>query len=360
MVNKRTVINVISGKGGTGKTLLTAVIAEMLGNEGARVLVVDLDIFVRGLTALLYFHKNESLVVTEKHEIPVSSFFKYKGSLPSHSYPGKKSNSSTTPSAHRKVSISRYRSFDVLPSVAYVNQLLDFRDMMPCSLEEASRIISSLLENIPNHYDFIFLDSRAGYDELIAASHEISDFSICVEEDDDISMITTDNLIEQLRSDNKSKNLFRLKNKVRSDKQTFSPVSNGITFLGSIPFDTDVLNSFGTKGFWADINKSIYYEAVKNVWNTLSKKMSLGIVLQEQRISPLGSGKFEKKLSLLSINKRILFLYGSFISGFCLLYFIFRNETLYVNGFNPDIGILLISLSGLLLSVFSIFLNNRR
>ncbi len=357
MIKKRTVINVISGKGGTGKTLFTAVVAEMLGNEGAAVLVADLDIFVRGLTALLYFHKNESLVVTEKHEIPVSSFFKYKGSLPSNSHPNRKNSAAN---AKRKVSISRYRSFDVLPSVAYVNQLLDFRDMMPCSIEEATRIVSSLLENIPNNYDFIFLDSRAGYDELIAASHEISDFSVCVEEDDDISMITTDNLIEQLRSDNKTKNLFRLKNKVRSDKQSFGSSANGITFLGSIPFDTDVLNSFGTKNFWPDINKSIYYEAARSAWNTLSKKMNLGFLLPEVRISPLGSGKFEKRLSLLSINKRILFLYGSFISGFCLLYFIFRNELLYVNGFNADIGILLTSLSGLLLSIFAIFMNNRK
>lgn len=355
MVKKRTVINVISGKGGTGKTLFTAVAAEMLGNEGASVLVADLDIFVRGLTALLYFHKNESLVVTEKHEIPVSSFFKYKGSLPD----SNRRNSGGT-NSKRKVSISRYRSFDVLPSVAYVNQLLDFRDMMPGSIEEAAKIVSSLLENIPNDYDFIFLDSRAGYDELISASHEISDFSICVEEDDDISMITTDNLIEQLRSDNKFKNLFRLKNKVRSDKQVTGSTSNGITFLGSVPFDTDVMNSFGTKNFWMDINKSIYYEAVKNIWNTLSNKMNLGFVLQETRISPLGSGKFEKKLSLLSINKRILFLYGSFISGFCLLYFIFRNKFLYVNGFNSDIGILLVAFLGLLMAFFAIFLNNKK
>ena len=350
MNNHMKIINIISGKGGTGKTLFTAVVAEMLGNEGASVLVVDLDVFVRGLTALLYFHKNESLKITENEDIPVSAFFKTKGILNNKNY-------------NKNISISRYRSFDVFPSVTAVNELLDFRDIMPDNVEEATCILNDLLDSIPNKYDFIFFDSRAGYDELISASHSISDLSICVEEDDDISMVTTDNLIEQLRRDSKSKNLFRVKNKVRTEKRPFEGASNGITFLGNIPFDTDVLNSFGTKSFWGDISKSIYREAVIGVWNTLSKKMSLGFTMKETRISPLGNKKVEKKLSMLSSLNRVFFVYGVIISIVSSLLVFggnkFLNELLGVFDDPIRLVALITSLFGISMTVFSVFRNRK-
>jgi septum site-determining protein MinD len=93
------------------------------------------------------------------------------------------------------------------------------------------------------------------HDELISASHLVSDLPICVEEDGEISMVTTDNLIEQLRSDSKNKNLFRVKNKVRTVKPSSEVTSNGITFLVNVPFDTDVLNSFGTPFFGEEKSK---------------------------------------------------------------------------------------------------------
>ena len=34
-------INVVSGKGGTGKTLLCTILAELLGNQNVNVLVID-------------------------------------------------------------------------------------------------------------------------------------------------------------------------------------------------------------------------------------------------------------------------------------------------------------------------------
>ncbi len=79
--NKHKIINIVSGKGGTGKTLFSAILAELLGNHGIRVLVVDLDVFVRGLTSLLYFHQGESLRVVHDDDLTVSSYFVNKGYL---------------------------------------------------------------------------------------------------------------------------------------------------------------------------------------------------------------------------------------------------------------------------------------
>ena len=53
------IINIVSGKGGTGKTLLVAVLAELLSRKRAKVLLIDVDIFVRGLTCLLYYQQDK-------------------------------------------------------------------------------------------------------------------------------------------------------------------------------------------------------------------------------------------------------------------------------------------------------------
>src|SRR6266550_1196467 len=95
-----TIINVISGKGGTGKTLFSAILAEMLGNKGVSILVVDMDIFVRGLTALLYFQRGESLLITERDDLAVADFFTHKQRILKDLYSG-------------PLGIYRYRSFDV-------------------------------------------------------------------------------------------------------------------------------------------------------------------------------------------------------------------------------------------------------
>jgi septum site-determining protein MinD len=69
------IINISSGKGGSGKTLLASVLAEFLSSRRIRVLLVDLDIFARGLTALLYFRTPDQLRLIETGELAVSDIF---------------------------------------------------------------------------------------------------------------------------------------------------------------------------------------------------------------------------------------------------------------------------------------------
>ena len=46
--------------------------------------------------------------------------------------------------------------------------------------------LDHILKRIPDHYELVILDNRAGYDELIAATHTKSDITIVVEEEDNI------------------------------------------------------------------------------------------------------------------------------------------------------------------------------
>ncbi|MBD0785828.1 ParA family protein [Vibrio sp. Y2-5] len=300
------IINIVSGKGGTGKTLLTAVLADLLGNENHSTLIVDLDVFVRGLTSLLYYHKKERLELIEEDEIAIADFFIDKGDL--------------EVSGASKVAIARYRSFDVAPSVSRVDEILKFTDLMPDTKSEAISLLNTLLSKFTKQYDFILLDSRAGYDELVAASHFISDVTICVEEEDSISKITSDNLINQLKED--SDNLiFRLCNKTRSENENFDQgVSSGVDYIGGVPFDMDVMRSFGTKYFWDDISRTIYKSAIAKSWNRLSNKLGWNTTVDDFRPKPFGHDKLERKLRFFNVRDRILLVYGLVIGFSGILY----------------------------------------
>ncbi len=139
-----TVINVVSGKGGTGKTLLACVLADMLGNApDSKVLVIDLDFFVRGLTSLLYFHREEKLHITAEHQLPVSSFFVQKLMDPTQNVD--------------RVAILKYRSFDVVPAVSRIDERLNFQDIGPGNRSEAKQILENLFSQIPAGYRFVIL-----------------------------------------------------------------------------------------------------------------------------------------------------------------------------------------------------------
>ncbi|MCS0334415.1 ParA family protein [Vibrio alginolyticus] len=299
------IINIVSGKGGTGKTLLTAVLADLLGNENHSTLIIDLDVFVRGLTSLLYYHKKERMELIEDGEISIADFFISKGDM--------------EVSGASKVAIARYRAFDVVPSVSRVDEILKFTDLMPDTKGEAIALLNALLSKVSKNYDFILLDSRAGYDELVAASHFISDVTICVEEEDSISKITSDNLINQLKEDSKS-SIFRLCNKARSDNLDLVQQSGGVEYLGAVPFDMDVMRSFGTKYFWDDISRTIYKSAIAKGWNKLSNKLGWNVTVDEFRSKPFGNEKVERKLQFFGVKDRILLVYGLIIGFVGMVY----------------------------------------
>lgn len=320
-MRRPTVINVVSGKGGTGKTLLSAVLAEMLGNAGHDTLVVDLDIFVRGLTSLLYFHKQEALHLIDPTEACVADYLvrERRRMMPPKALLG----------------FRRYRSFDVLPSVRRINERLDFRDLVPDNRDEAEHILRILLSAIGEKYRFVLLDSRAGYDELIAATHMVSDVTVCVEEDDDISRVTADNLMDQLQRDADTP-LFRITNKARDvarDREMEG--RRGVAHLGAIPFDIDVMNSFGARTFWEDIARSLYQISLARVWNRLDIKLQLAAPLPVDRPRALPSEGLERRLAMLGMSDRVIFVYGIITALLGLGYALLDEATLYMLAKQP-------------------------
>ena len=345
--SERIIINVISGKGGTGKTLLSCVLADMLGNHpNAQVVIVDLDIFVRGLTSLLYFHQEERLRVADEDEYVVADFFV------------KKLTSVTM--THRPLAIKNYRSFGVVPAVGRIDETLDYPDISPNDLEQASMILQNILDHIPDRYRFVILDSRAGYDELIAATHKLSTVSVCVEEQDPISQVTADNLVAQLRHSKIP--VFRLINKARGIKseRDLDRETRNIGDLGVIPFDMDVLNNFGSKHFWDEIARSLYRSAAARVWNRLSAKMRFDVELTPPRISPVGNEALETYIGMLSTRDRVFFLYGIFIGVCGITYGFFGSNLIRMLKEEPfRLVMFMMGIIGILFSLVA-FLRPRR
>jgi septum site-determining protein MinD len=312
-------INVVSGKGGTGKTLLCTILAELLGNQNVNVLVIDMDIFVRGLTALLYFHKGESLMITDEREMTVSDIF-YR-------------NKKMMFEGGGRLAIHKYRSFDICPAVSRINQLFDHEREMIFDVEHNHMSFDRIIHSIPEaKYDFVFLDCRAGYDSLVSSVHERADITICVQEEDDISDVTATNLIRQLERDSSRKPIFSLINKARnihSLSELERKQKSGLTSIGSIPFDMDVMNSFGEKTFWDDISKSLYKSAVSEAWNKLCLKADLKYSLRYRRSSPVFSDALERSFGFIGLKQRVIAMLGLLMAIVGLGYSFLGEEMIY-------------------------------
>lgn len=342
-MEKTKFINVVSGKGGTGKTLLCTILAELLGNQNVSVLIVDMDIFVRGLTALLYFHKGESLRLSDKDEMTVSDIFyrdkPFKGS---------------------RLAIHKYRSFDIAPAVSRIDQIFDLEREMIFDFKHNEMSFHRIRECIPpDKYDYVLFDCRAGYDSLVSTIHDFSDMTICVQEEDDISEVTANNLIRQLERDSSRKTIFKLVNKARNAKsldELDKKQKKGVSSIGYIPFDMDVMNSFGERSFWEDISRSLYKAAVAEVWNKLASKAELKHTIYYKRYSPLVSEKFEKTFGILGSSDRLLAAMGLLIGLSGLLYSYFGYNLKYIFEERPDRAIsILISIIGFFLFLNSFF-----
>jgi len=343
--SKTTIINIVSGKGGTGKTLISAVLGNFLGNKDLSVLLIDLDFFVRGLTTLLYYHKGEVIQLLDSNKLSISDFF-----------------TSAKFGENTKIQISqlgvlKYRSFFIIPSVSSIDEITNWEPFYILNPSNFEFTLKNLIESQIGQYDVIILDSRAGYDTFVALSHEISDVSICVEESDPISKITSDNLIRQLKESSK-KPIFRLVNK--SQRNQVPENNRAINELGSIPFDMDVMKSFGMESFWHVIENSLFLSSLISSWNIFCQKMGIeDLKLSDSRMSPTFTKSIEKTIGIFGTKNRVLLIYGIILSVLGLIYGIFGGHFLSVYADDPiRLASLVIGLFGLGLTIYAITKRN--
>lgn len=308
-----TLINVVSGKGGTGKSLLSAVLARMVAQEGAKVLLVDFDLFVRGLSHFYYLFTKEKRRITSNHT--VADFYGVSGEK--------------ILTDEVNFATERFYEVDILPAVSEIEAQLDYLEIERNTIFKTKHLLLKLKEM---NYDYIFIDNRAGVDELILETSRVCDLTISVSESDSISKTTNENLLRHLRA-SKSGKVYTIVNKVKflrsfeDYEKSMEVISSDFNIIGQIPFDVDLFEKFGSERFWDTANTTRYAYALADTWNKLANREELSHKINMKRFprsdlwpggmnSPVFLNRFERMSVLLSIAFiAAYFLYDILISG---------------------------------------------
>lgn len=340
------VISIVSGKGGAGKSLLTAVIGRALGREGKNVLIVDLDIFVRGLTVLLYSFRAPPTLP----KLTVSDL------LGVYSYDSQ-DRGPLEFNIGSDLTIEKFLEVDILPSVERINFPLDYDDRSLSDEKFCISVLEALLLKVSKPYDYVFLDNRAGMDSLVSASCKVSDVVVSVAEDDEVARQTDYNLVQFLQKKGISPSVYSIINKGRGINRAEqidegSGARHNFGSLGSIPFDIEILNGFGSNQFWDNIFSSLYFYGVIKVWNRLAAIESMVEITKDKYQFPprvfmdSSAGRYSTYERILRLNGLV-----AAISGITLVLYT-QNRRIFLD--NPN---LLLGVSIAALGIFALFLS---
>ncbi len=287
-------ISICSGKGGTGKTIISACLAYLLYKENKKILLIDGDLSVRGLSALLYLDSGSRKLtdgISLSDLINKDKAFDFEEDV---------------------ISFVDYRGlFKVLPSSKRIDDIIKYDELLHLSPDIESRL-SRYLSIIKNEYDFdyIIIDSRAGTDSTTLAFAKISDVIILVGEDDEISTVTTKNYDKDLETYIPNVKKYLLNNKSRRFREK---TELGFDNMGIIPFDMDVVNSYGKKDFWINIDGTNYYYRLAQSWNRLAKWEQFDSV-EEPAVRGIDIITKSDELGQFAIRDRIAILIGAIIT----------------------------------------------
>lgn len=267
------VISIISGKGGTGKSLFTAVLGNCLAKEKCRVLLVDMDLHVRGLTILL-----SKYMGTSDTRISVSQYLdSLDGCLD-------KVDTDVDNSKSEDFAFFRFQECEFLPAVIDIVKPLK-KDQ---SSELVTHFLSDLKKRVDNKYDIVLLDCRAGLDDFVVRSVKESDFSISISEDDDVCLQANTNLVTYLRYHEDINNIYTVINKGRRIN-TVQDIENKInsifdfSCIGAIPFDEKIMEDYGKDRFWLSVYETLYFYGIVRFWKKFQEKTQLPYKIDEEK-----------------------------------------------------------------------------
>ena len=216
-------IAIVSGKGGSGKTMVAATMAATLDSLGKRVLLVDADYGTAGLTYYMGLNTvaNISMGLTN-----LSS----QGSFSSESL---------------KRYSQRMNGFEN----SYFIGIGDHRRYLKSASKiDVENVFLQLVSESKEEYDFILIDCRGGIDAESLMVCRAIDEIIIIAETDTTSFQATQYLVDTLYDNDLSDKLsgFMI-NKVFDDPSSISRAGTASfksQYLDSVPFDLDATKSF--------------------------------------------------------------------------------------------------------------------
>ncbi len=155
LVKEPKIINVVSGKGGVGKSLLSVNLAIALGERGKKILLFDADIGFGSVEILLGSTTKKTLKDYFRKKAPIEDIL-----------------------ARTEYGI------DILSSG------LDVEDLVYFNVSDKSQLYRDFM-SLTRRYDYIILDFPPGYSENLENFYEASDFLIVVTTPEPTSLINT-------------------------------------------------------------------------------------------------------------------------------------------------------------------------
>ncbi|TKF23247.1 ParA family protein [Vibrio genomosp. F6] len=216
-------IAIVSGKGGSGKTMVAATMATILDSLGHKVLLIDADYGTAGLTYYMGLNTVANISVGLTN---LSSLEKL-----------------TTESLNRySQSMKGFENSD------FIGVGDHRRYLKSSSNTDVGTLFERLIEKGKEKYDFILIDCRGGIDTESLMVCTAADDIVIVAETDTTSFQATQFLVDTLYDNNMSDKLsgFMI-NKVFDDPSSIARAGTASfksQYLDSVPFDLDATKSF--------------------------------------------------------------------------------------------------------------------
>lgn len=220
---------IVSGKGGSGKTMIAVTMARSLAELGYRTLLIDADFATGGLSYYLTFNifSNPRIGLADLH-----SSIDYK------------LNIDDVISEPKSSSLEGNEDLGLLRLVTTGDQ----RAIEPMPQQDLSLMLSAVLTAAESRFDYIIIDCRGGIDPQSVTVCELCDEILVVAETDATSIQSTQHLIDVLNGrDLRQKISGFLLNKVMDDPSSLAKASISFfrsEYLGSVPFDIDATRAY--------------------------------------------------------------------------------------------------------------------
>jgi flagellar biosynthesis protein FlhG len=221
-------VAVVSGKGGSGKTMVAVAMAQGLAVDGYRVLLIDTDFATGGLTYYLTFN------VFHQGRFGLADIF---------------NKSQDRPSMEDLVAYSK-ADHDERHWLARINLIPigDQRRLYDVVSDDIKFIIEDIINQGRGIFDVIIVDCRGGIDsqsiDVCSACEDI----LLVMETDTTSIQASQHLVDILSQKNLKRQLAGfILNKVMDDPSSLAKTGSSLLradYLGAIPFDIEATRAY--------------------------------------------------------------------------------------------------------------------
>lgn len=237
-----------SGKGGTGKTFICANLAFVLAEKKKKVLLIDFNLQFANLHILLNSVPEKTLKNFFKNESIFSEIiFKFNNYLDIvYGELGEENNSSFT--------------------------------------ENDIEFFINKIKKIQNEYDFILIDTFSGANDLVISLMKDTAFNIIVSNPEPTALMDAYVIVKMLNQSNANGKKLLIINKSLNEKEAIASTENlnkainhflndKVEYIGSIPFDEDIIRSFrmlSNQEIIVNRNNNLkIYIAISNIANQL-------------------------------------------------------------------------------------------